>query len=85
MWRSNRDAVRFRPPLRGRTAIVAAFQSYFDTQGEHAPGTFMRHLCTAPRIELFDGDVHVKTAMLSCPRLLPYKNRPLGWTTTSAV
>ena len=65
VWRSNRDQVGFNPPLHGRSAIVAAFQGYFDRQGEYAPGTFMRHLCTAPRIEIVDGVVHVKTGMLS--------------------
>ena len=65
VWRTNRDPVGLGAPLRGRGAIVAGFQSYFDAQGEYAPGTFVRHLCTAPRIEVVDGDVHVKTGMLS--------------------
>lgn len=65
LWRTNRDPVGMDAPLRGREAIVAAFRRYFDEQGEHAPGTFMRHLCTAPRIDLDNGEVVVKCGMLS--------------------
>jgi ketosteroid isomerase-like protein len=61
----NRDHVGLGAPLHGREAIVAAFAAYFERGRDAAPGTFIRHFCTNPRLEIVDGGVTGLTAMLA--------------------
>ena len=63
--RVNRDHVGLGAPLYGRHAIVAAFAGYFERHRDAPPGTFIRHFCTNPRLEVVDGEVTGLTAMLA--------------------
>ncbi len=65
VYRLTRDAVGLGTPLHGREAIVAGFAAYFAGEGEHQPGTFVRHHCTNLRIGVVDGEVTAKCGMMS--------------------
>jgi ketosteroid isomerase-like protein len=63
--RVNRDVAGLGAPLHGREAIVAAFAGYFERGRDEAPGTFIRHFCMSPRLEIAGGEVTGLTAMFA--------------------
>jgi hypothetical protein len=59
------DDVGLGTPLRGREAIVAAFEAYFARGGVEGPKEFTRHLAAQRRIDVSDGQVRAETGMFS--------------------